>query len=338
MNQGKEKSVSARKKKVTLKDIGAELGLSARAVSNGLNNVGRLAPDTRKKIIETARRMGYIPNAAARSLVTCRSNFIGVLIPYLNKSFFCNIIAGLGEVAAENGFMMLLDSLDKSTRSEKERVLSLLLQHNVAGIILYPRKEDLEMASMIRSMGIPVVQVMEYMPEFGEYAVTMDNFKAACDAMEHLFSRGHSRVAFLGHTTGSAVQQERFAGYLKMMEGRKTVYQSCLMNLEDGCAAMHRIFESDPEVSAVFAASDFAALGALRAAMEQGRSIPEEFAAVGFSDVDLAANQALYPLTTIAQPKEETGRKAAQMLFGLLNKEHIESIQLPAPLVVRKSS
>ena len=79
--------MSSRNGNVTLKDIGKALNLSARAVSNGLNNSGRLAPETRKRIIETATRMGYVPNAAARSLVTRKSRFIGVLIPYLNKSF-----------------------------------------------------------------------------------------------------------------------------------------------------------------------------------------------------------------------------------------------------------
>ena len=84
---------------VTLKDIAQELGLSVKAVSTGLNGTGRLSPETRKKIQEAARRMGYTPNVAARSLVTHRSSFIGVLVPYLNSSFFGNIIAGIEEVA-----------------------------------------------------------------------------------------------------------------------------------------------------------------------------------------------------------------------------------------------
>ena len=83
---------------VTLKDIAQELGLSVKAVSTGLNGTGRLSPETRKRIQETALRMGYAPNAAARSLVTHRSSFIGVLAPYLNSSFFGNIIAGIEEV------------------------------------------------------------------------------------------------------------------------------------------------------------------------------------------------------------------------------------------------
>lgn len=330
--------MTSRDSKVTLKDIGKALNLSPRAVSNGLNNSGRLAPGTRKRIIETAARMGYIPNAAARSLVTRRSNFIGVLIPYLNKSFFCNIIAGIGEVAGENGFMMLLDSLDKPDHSLKESVLYALMQHNVAGIILYPRKEDLDMAPLIRSMGIPVVQVMEYLPEFGGSSVTMDNFKAACCAVEHLLSRGHSRIAFLGHNAENEAQLERFRGYRQMMGEHPLLYRYCRMTLEESCRKVHEMFEEDPALSAVFGASDVAALGALRAAGERGLHIPSRFAAVGFSDVELAANQIFCPLSTISQPKEDTGRCAARLLLDLLKNKEGAPVLLEAPLVIRKSS
>ena len=330
--------MSSRNGNVTLKDIGKVLNLSARAVSNGLNNSGRLAPETRKRIIETAARMGYVPNAAARSLVTRQSRFIGVLIPYLNKSFFCNIIAGIGEVAGQNGFMMLLDSLDKPSREQKERVISSLMQHNAAGVILYPRKEDLEIAYLIRSMGVPVVQVMEYMPEFGGSSVTMDNFKAACSAMEHLLSRGHTHIAYIGHNADNAAQQERFKGYEKSMAGRPLQFRFCRMTLEAGCAMTHEMFDKNPDLSAVFAASDTAALGALRAAVERHKQIPSQYAAVGFSDVELAANQILYPLTTIVQPKEETGIKAAQMLLEMLKGNTVSPLLLDAPLVIRKSS
>lgn len=324
--------------KVTLKDIGRVLGLSARAVSNGLNNSGRLAPETRRKIIETSRSMGYVPNAAARSLVTQRSCFIGALIPYLNRSFFCNIIAGVEEIAEENGFMMLLDSLVKENDARKERVLNSMMQHNVGGIILYPRREDLEMAPLIRAMGVPVIQVMEHLPEFGEYAVTMDNFKGACDAVDHLLARGHVRIACLVHDTENFVQKERLRGYLTVMGDRPVLWRSCAMTLDAGWSAARELLTADPDITAVFASSDFAALGALRAALEMGRRVPERFAVVGFSDVDMAANQALYPLSTIAQPKEETGRCAAQMLFDILNGKKVHNVSLPAPLVIRKSS
>ena len=324
--------------KVTLKDIGRVLGLSARAVSNGLNNSGRLAPETRRKIIETSRSMGYVPNAAARSLVTQRSCFIGALIPYLNRSFFCNIIAGVEEIAEENGFMMLLDSLAKESDARKERVLNSMMQHNVGGIILYPRREDLEMAPLIRAMGVPVIQVMEHLPEFGGYAVTMDNFKAACDAVNHLLERGHDRIACLVHDTENFVQNERLRGYLAAMGGRPVLRRSCAMTLEAGWNATRELLTADPDITAVFASSDFAALGALRAGLEMGRRVPERFAVVGFSDVDMAANQALCPLSTIAQPKEETGRCAARMLFDILKGKKVHNVTLPAPLIIRKSS
>ena len=325
-------------KKVTLKDIAKELNLSPRAISNGLNNTGRLAPETRQKIIETATRLGYIPNAAARSLVTRSSNFVGVLIPYLNKSFFCNIIAGISEVTGNNNYMILLDSLDKSSKSQKESVIYSLMQHNVAGIILFPRKEDLEIAPLLRSMKIPIVQVMDYFPEFGELSVTMDNFKAAYTAMNHLLSQGHIHIGFLGSTTDTTSQHERFRAYKESMQNQNLHYKFCNSTLEDGYNKTLELLATNPQLSAIFAASDASALGAIRAAAEKNFEIGKNFSVVGFSDVDIAANQAFYPVTTISQPKEETGRKAAEILLAKIKKQNPSSISLEAPLIIRKSS
>ena len=175
---------------VTLKDIAQELGLSVKAVSTGLNGTGRLSPETRKKIQEAARRMGYTPNVAARSLVTHRSSFIGVLVPYLNSSFFGNIIAGIEEVAGEHDFTLLLDSLD-CDENRQRRVLSRLMQRNVDGIILYPQRHQLGLAESLKAIGVPVIQVMNHFAEFGEYAVMVDNLTGGREATEHLIGLGH---------------------------------------------------------------------------------------------------------------------------------------------------
>ena len=324
-------------KKVTLKDIAKVLNLSPRAVSNGLNNSGRLAPQTREKIIQTATNLGYIPNAAARSLVTKSSNFIGVLIPYINKSFFCNIIAGISEVTEKNNYMILLDSLDKESKERKEAVIYSLIQHNVAGIILFPRTEDLEIAPLLRSSNIPVIQVMDYFPEFGELSVTMDNFKAASIAMQHLIDKGHKNIGFLGANNKTPSQQERFRAYKEMRKDQKLLYKFCNSSLEDGYNKTLELFTENPQLSAIFATSDASALGAMRAAKERNLAIGKDFSVVGFSDVDIASNQAFYPLTTVSQPKETTGIKAAEILIAKIRNQKTYSISLEAPLVIRKS-
>ena len=327
--------------KVTLKDIARELHLSPKAISSGLNHTGRLAPETRRKIQETARRMGYVPNAAARSLVTHNSRFIGVLIPYLDKSFFCKIIAGIEEIAGRQGFMLLLDSFDKGDE-QKHAVISAMMQRDVDGVILYPREEDFCVAEEIRAMGVPVIQVMEYLPEFGEYAVTMDNFIAAQHAMEHLFERGHRQIGFIAHNPENYVQNERLRGYREAMIrhglGSQILFRYAKASMEGGIEVASELFQANEKLTAIFSASDQAALGAIRTALSFGKRIPEDFAVVGFGDMELAANQAVYPLTTVAQPKEEVGRLAAGMLLSLLKGEAVQSPTLDAPLVVRRTS
>ena len=326
---------------VTLKDIARELGLSIKAVSTGLNGTGRLSAETRRKIQETARKMGYAPNAAARSLITHRSSFIGVLMPYLNNSFFSNIIAGIEEVAGEQDFTLLLASLDCS-RDRQRRVLSQLMQRHVDGIILYPQSSQLALAAELKALGVPVVQVMNFFPEFGEVAVTVDNFTGGREATEYLISLGHRSIGFIAHDGESPELVDRHRGFdaavrERQMEG-SCFCRDCYMSIETGREAARILLAEHPEISAVFAASDVAALGTIQAALESGRRIPEELAIIGFDDLEIAARQMVYPLSTMAQPKEQIGRLAAGMMLDIFAGKEVSSRMLHVPLVVRKTT
>ena len=334
-------SMTGKNSTVTLKDIAGELGLSIKAVSTGLNGTGRLAPETRKKIQETARKMGYAPNAAARSLITHRSSFIGVLMPYLNNSFFSNIIAGIEEVAGERDFTLLLDSLDYG-EERKQRAINRLRQRNVDGIILYPQRRDLELAPELKALGLPVVQVMNHLPEFGPYAVTVDNLTGGREAAEHLIELGHRRIGLIAHDEESPELADRHRGFdaaIRTHGLESTCFsRECFMSIETGKAAALELLAEHPELTAVFAASDVAALGTVQAALALGRKIPEELAVIGFDDLEIAAKQMVYPLTTMAQPKEQIGRIAAQMMLDLFEGKAVNSRMLHVPLVVRKTT
>ena len=326
---------------VTLKDIAGELGLSIKAVSTGLNGTGRLAPETRKRIQETARRMGYAPNAAARSLITHRSSFIGVLMPYLNNSFFSNIIAGIEEVAGERDFTLLLDSLDYGEERQR-RAISRLRQRNVDGIILYPQRNNLELATELETLGIPVIQVMNHFPEFGPYAVTVDNLTGGREATEHLIGLGHRGIGFIAHDGESPELAERHNGFDAAIRAHglesSCFSRECYMSIETGKEAALGLLTEHPELTAIFAASDVAALGTVQAALELGRAIPEQLEIIGFDDLEIAAKQMVYPLTTMAQPKERIGRIAARMMLDLFAGKSVTSQVLHVPLVVRKTT
>lgn len=326
---------------VTIKDIAQILGLSAKAVSTGLNNTGRLAPDTRKRIQETAKRMGYTPNVAARALVTHRSSFIGVVMPFLNSSFFSNIIAGIEEVAGNNNFTLLLDGFTFDPERQ-QRTLSRFAQRDIDGLILYPQREFLPLAPQIRALGVPVVQIMNRFDEFGDYAVTVDNFNAGREAARHLVGLGHSRIGVVSHDAESSELVQRRLGFESVIREYDLDTRMCRVDFplseEGGFQAGCELLSLSPAPTAIFGCSDAAALGIIRAALKFGKKIPEELSILGFDDLELAARQLIYPLSTMAQPKELSGKLAAQMLLQLLRHEPVQSQQLDAPLIVRATT
>ena len=153
----KKKMTEKTASRVTLTDIAKRLNLSPKAVSMGINGTGRLSPDTRKKVLEMASLMNYRPNVMARALVTKRSYCIGVIVPYLNASFFANIIAGIEYIAYEQNFSILLGNAGNDHK-EEHKSFERVMQRNVDGIIVYPREELLD---FYRQLAIPVVQIIE---------------------------------------------------------------------------------------------------------------------------------------------------------------------------------
>ena len=181
-----------------------------------------------------------------------------------------------------------------------------------------------------------------FFPEFGEVAVTVDNFTGGREATEYLISLGHRSIGFIAHDGESPELVDRHRGFdaavrERQMEG-SCFCRDCYMSIETGREAARILLAEHPEISAVFAASDVAALGTIQAALESGRRIPEELAIIGFDDLEIAARQMVYPLSTMAQPKEQIGRLAAGMMLDIFAGKEVSSRMLHVPLVVRKTT
>lgn len=325
-------------KQVTLKDIAGELGLSVKAVSTGINGTGRLSPDTRQRILDKAWEMGYTPNVAARSLVTGSSYLIGVMVPYLGISFFGHIIAGIEKIAHEHNFLVLLADLPRDT-DKCRQVIESFKQRKIDGLIAYPGKEFVDIADDIRKHRIPLVQIMNRYPQLGSHSVTIDNFAAGYAAAEHLIKLGHRHIGIITHDAESSEITKRHLGFAEAMRqllpDAGLASRECALSTQDGYAATKILLAENPELTAIFAVSDLAALGTVKAALEAGRRIPDEFAVIGFDDLEIASEQLFYPLTTMAQPKEQVGTLAGKMMFDLLSGQKTENIILDAPLIER---
>ena len=325
----------------TLKDIALRTGVSVRAVSYAVNGGGHLSPETRARIMEEVKRCGYVPNAAARALVTQKSGLIGVLLPFLDVSFYSQIIAGLERTAQKYGYTLLLMNLPDCSEKYISCYLQ-MMQHKIDGLIVNPAMMGSEEVEFIRSSNIPVVQLMNHVEALGGCYVNVGNFEAGRKAAEALVKSNCRKIAMLAHNNNSPEMTERTAGFSAAMQELMPDFVppvvDCKVLAADAEAKCLQLLTEHPETDAVFAASDYAALGAARAALSMGKKIPDEFSIIGFDDISLAADQLLYPFSTIAQPKEEIGWIAGKMIIDLINGKHPKSQTLEATLVLRSTT
>jgi len=190
---------------------------------------------------------------------------------------------------------------------------------------------------------ISFVQVMEPCLELGNAYVCVDNVASSYTAVKHLIQLGHKEIGLISHEFEGLSMTGRSAGYRLAMEEagieiNQDYHYNCLLDTDEAEKAALLLLASAPQVTAIFAASDNAALGVLRAAIRLRRRIPEDLAVIGFDDLELASQQAVHQLTTMAQPRIEIGRLAAKMAFAMIAQEAIEPIRLQADLVIRTTT
>ena len=329
---------------VTLKQIAAELGVSAMTVSRALNNLDNVDKKTKKRIVEKARSMGYTPNRVAKSLVSKRTYTIGVVIPEISHAFFAQVVSGIENVLYETNYQLLLTNSAEKTAREK-KALETLLAQQVDGILIScsEETEDFSLYKKIIDSGKPLVFFDRCIEGIGASTVSVDDRKGAREMTQHMIDHGYRKFAYLRGPEIS-IGKERLEGYRRALkengiEIRENWIVQSGFKEKGGYKAMIQILESDSEIPrAVVAVNDPAAIGAIEAIEEYGYSVPEDIAICGFTD-DIRARLLKCPLTTVVQPSESIGRKAAEKLIKVIeNKnEPIENIELLTDLVIRKS-
>lgn len=329
---------------VTLKQIAAELGVSAMTVSRALNNHDNVDEKTKKRIVEKARNLGYTPNMVAKSLVSKRSYTIGVVIPEISHAFFAQVVKGIENVTYETNYQLLLtNSAEKAEREKK--ALETLLAQQVDGILISCAEEtrDVSVYQKIINSGKPLVFFDRCIEGLGATTVRVDDRTGARKMTRHMISHGYKKIACL-RGPDISIGIERLNGFLDAMKENgievreKWIVESGFKEA-GGYQAMKQILESDSEVPrAVVAVNDPAAIGAMEAIEEFGYSIPDDIAICGFSN-DIRARLLKCPLTTVYQPSENIGRKAAEKLIKVIEnrEEPVENIDLLTDLVIRES-
>ncbi|CAN7747181.1 LacI family DNA-binding transcriptional regulator [Paenibacillus sp. LjRoot56] len=327
----------------TIKDVAKHLGVSVSTVSRALNNHPDIKQDTKNEVLEAMKRINYTPNAVARSLISRKSNTIGLMIPDITDPFFSAMAHDVEEVLSDNGYQVVY--VNTSRRSEKEkRFLTSVMERKMDGIIVTPDFLDDEALDMLRRLEIPVVFLRRRPPQDLDMPfVDVDHYEGACHAMDYFFSLGHSRIGFMGMPKYSFTGQERYRGYVDSMKkhGLEPHPNGIVWDgrtIECGSRAMSKLMGEYPSMTAVFAANDLLGIGALEWLAENKLSVPERMSVIGFDNLEVSDLHWI-KLTTVAQPRKEMGRKAAEVLLQMLteNKLTAQSILLHTKLIIRET-
>lgn len=311
-------------KRVTTHDVAERAGVSQPTVSLVLsrNANARVSPETRARVLEAARELGYVPNVVARSLVRSRSYAIGVIVPDLRNPFFADVVSGAERVVSEAGYAVLLCETREIPR---DRHIQALIERQVDGIMM----DAIGAASLPDAMiaGMNVVLIDE--PPDRWPGVASDALGAGRLAAEHLLSLGHRHFGFMGPATNVHAIRMRERGFIQGLAARGMALESAALRRVPATAAggqsgMQALLSLDTPPTAVFCINDLVAAGALKVCSLAGVKVPERMSIVGCDDVELAG--LLVPeLTTISIPARELGARAARLLLQALQADGHET-------------
>jgi LacI family transcriptional regulator len=332
---------------LTLEEIAKRAGVSRSTVSRVINDQPNVRAPVRERVWQIIRETGYQPHAAARSLVTRRTRIVGVIIPeavttLFTDPFFSHLLSGITRTCNAHGYHLML-SLFNGPVGPEEMYRRVVGGGHLDGVVVASTRFEDPLIEHLLEDDVPFVLVGRYPEERVRY-VDIDNVGAARIAVDHLARLGHSRIGTITGPLNVCSGADRLEGYRQAMEAHRLPVSDSLIvegdfSEESGMAAARRLLSVG--VTAIFAASDIMAVGALKVIREAGLRVPQDVALVGFDDMPIAA--ALQPaLTTVRQPVEQMGAMAADLLLGLLDCPPVgrpppQVLILPTKLIVRES-
>lgn len=328
----------------TLERVAARAGVSRATVSRVVNGSTRVAPGIREAVMRAVDELGYVPNLAARSLVTQRTDSIALVVSepptrvFSDDPFFSGIIRGVSQEleAADKQLVLML----AGSQPSHDRVERYATAGHVDGVLVASMHGADPLPGALSRMGIPVVASGRPLGRHDMPYVDIDNVGGAAAAVERLVTIGRQRIATIAGPQDMIAGIDRLTGYRSALRDsdRRSIVAVGDFTRESGTQAMRQLLSDDPGLDAVFVASDMMALGALQALRQAGRRVPDDVAVVGFDDIDIA-RYSEPPLTTVRQPTMEMGREMVRLVLKLSVGEPAgDPVILPTELVVRESA
>lgn len=327
-------------RRVTIRDVAREAGVSTKTVSRVVNKEPDVNPGTAARVSEVVERLNYRPNEVARRLKGRRSRTIGLMVDDLSNPFMASCAQSIEGMAREHGHALILCDSHADLPME-DAYIELLMQRQIDGLLLVPAHGDNVHLKTEQQAGLPVVAFDRPAEGVQTDTVLVQNRAGARGATEHLIWHGHERIAFIGDVHRYYTARKRLEGYKEALEAAnlEPIHTLDVHSIELSEKVTKSFLDTSDPPTALFAANILTALGALRATEHLGLRVPEDLALIGFDDFELSP--VLRPrFTLVQQPTAELGRRAAEMLFARLNGEgrpEPQRLVLPTELVVRES-
>jgi LacI family transcriptional regulator len=341
--------MAVQKSPVSVKDVAALAGVSVGTVSNVVNSSAVVSEATRQRVEDAIVKLGWVRNESARQLRAGRSRSIGMVVMEIANPFFTDIVGGVEDYVHERGYAVQLGNSAEQV-SRELRQLELFEEQRVRGVLLAPIREIGDRIARLRRQGIPVVLVDRAAGVADVCSVSVDDVEGGRLAVAHLVELGHQRIAFVGGPKRLQQVRDRSLGARlgassMAPDGHLMTLSTPRLDTKSGVSAAAEIalMSATERPTAVFAANDLLAIGLLQGFVTQGMRVPEDVAIIGYDDIAFAAAAAV-PLSSIRQPREILGRRAAELLF-----EEVEALEADVPhqhqqvqflpeLVVRRST
>ncbi len=328
---------------VSIKDIAKLAGMSPSTVSRVINQKKYVKPGIRKIILDLVEQTGYVPNRAARSMVLQRSFTVGIIAPDTFNMFQRQLFSVIEHRLETYGYHTLFFFVKFEPESE-ESCLTRLKAEKVDGVIMLHEIKDRRFYDFLEAAGMPALLATFDRKESNFCSIHVNEEQSALEAVQHLLSLGHRHIDMIS-AEGFTFGLKRAEGYRRALKNagitpdEKRVVFTPAFTPASGRLGMKTLLEQGHQTSAVFAATDELAIGAMRAIWEAGLRVPHDISVMGFDDIDISAY--LSPgLTTVRQPLVELGESSANLIHSLICGEEVDRtpIILPHTLVLREST
>lgn len=307
---------------VTIKDIAKETGVSHTTVSRALRGSSLISDETTRRIQETALALGYFPHAAAQSLKTNRSQALGVIVSNIDDPYFSEILQGIEEIAQSNHYSLFIAASQRDAERERT-IVRAMRQHRVEGVIICSTSFRDEQSQQFAKYEIPIVTINNQAAEEYRYSIYHDDMDGSRQVTRHLIELGHRKIAYLGNSTSGRTTQDRLTGFRYEMESARLslpnqyIYEISGSEPEKGIVASEHFLSLPDRPTAIVCFNDMLAIGMLKALQQLEVRIPEDISITGFDNI-VFSNYTNPSLTTFDQPKRFIGKKAAELMLGLL--------------------